>query len=264
MKNKTKSKKKNLHYKNNDSQSDEEMLQVAFDVEEDLNLPENYQLDEINQQSVEFLKFVKNQRKNIEMKNENFKSIDLEFNINVNNNNIFKETYDKFAIDNFWIMAIKREFSNLQKRMAILKKEKERNTTHYKNVGDLIKEYNLYYENIKYFSIPNDTMIKELCPILSNKLCIKLINHFNKILFKSTTDEEKILTWIYFLLSFLEMPLVDEDNSVLYSLNKAILKHLIENSNDENLSTLCKESIGKKIIFVVISEIYGQKVMINL
>ena len=61
-----------------------------------------------------------------------------------------------------------------------------------------------------------------------------------------------VTLWIYYLLIMLQTPLIDEDNSVLFSLNKNIVKH----PNFE-------ESIHMKIIHVILSEIFSQK-LINL
>ena len=256
MKCKSKSGRKN---QKNSQDSDEEMLQVAFDIEEGLNLPDDYKIDDINQKSVEFLKFVKTQRKNLEIKNEKFKAIDIEYNLNVNNHLIFKDVYDKLNIDNIWVNLVKDEFHNLQNEIKKYKKEK--NTCYYKNVGDLIKEYNLYFENLKYFSVPNENILKNLCPKLSNKLCIKLINHFNKILMLNSQSTEIILVWIYYLLAMLEMPLVDEDNSILYSVNKNLVKSLSKAKEEPASNLNSKESIGKRMIFIIISEIFGQKII---
>ena len=55
------------------------------------------------------------------------------------------------------------------------------------------------------------------------------------------------------------MPLVDEDNSILYSLNKNLVKSLSENK--EEIPNIMTESIGKKMIFVIVSEIFGQKII---
>jgi hypothetical protein len=244
----------------NDVESDEEILKVAFDVDEDFNLPEEYELDEINQKSVEFLKYVKMESKNLELKNANSKSIGIEYSLNVNNNLIFQDVYDKLGIDNEWIKEIKKEFSQLQNEVSKYKKEKNMmNTSFYKNVGDLIKDYNLYYENIKHFSIPDEKILQELGAKLTNKICIKLINHFNKVFSQTSQNVDKFLMWLYYILAMLETPLVDEDNSVLYSLNKKIVKNLTEAKEE----TITNEAIGKRIIFIIISEIFGQKVMIN-
>ena len=89
-------KNKSTNRKKNDSRdSDEEMLQVAFDINEGLNLPDDYQIDDINKKSVEFLKFVKTQRKSLEIKNDNFKQIELEFSLNVNNHLLYQDIYNK-------------------------------------------------------------------------------------------------------------------------------------------------------------------------
>jgi hypothetical protein len=251
-------KNKSTNRKKNDSKdSDEEMLQVAFDINEGLNLPDDYQIDDINKKSVEFLKFVKTQRKNLEIKNENFKQIELEFSLNVNNHLLYQDIYDKLKIDKIWVDIIKDEFNKL--RNQLVKYKKDKNTSYFKNVGEIVKEHKLYLENLKYFSIPNEAILQDLCPKLSNKLCIKLINHFHKILSQTSQNTEVILVWIFYLLGTLEMPLVDEDNSILYSVNKNLVKSLSENK--EEIPNIMTESIGKKMIFVIISEIFGQKII---
>ena len=65
-------------------------MERAFDVDEELPLPEDYILDEINDQSVEYLKKVDQQRQALEHKHSHKKnSIEIEYNLNVNNYNQF-------------------------------------------------------------------------------------------------------------------------------------------------------------------------------
>jgi hypothetical protein len=248
--------KKNFCKTKTNSESDEEMLQIAFDINEELNLPENYTIDEINQESLNFLRQVRNERKKLEIPHEKFNSIDFEFSLNVNNHLIFEDVYDKLQIDNIWIEIIKQEFNKLREQMASFGKEK--NSFFYKNVGELIKEYNLYAEKLNYAQIPNDEILKTLCPKLSNKLCIKLINHFDKIFSQTSPYLDKILIWVYYLMANLEFPLIDEDNSVLYLLNKKLLKFLKDKNEDTKITS--NASIAERIIFIIISEVFGQKV----
>lgn len=242
--------------RNKNPESYDEMLPVAFDENEEINLPEEYEIDEINEKSLEFLKKVKVESKNLELKNSKFKSIEWEFSLNVNNNIIFQDINEKLSIDKEWIIEIKKEFFHIQTDLLKYKKQNQKNAAMFKNVGDLIQSYNLYYENIKNFCIPDENILQELGPKLTNKICIRLISHFNKVLSQVSENEDKIFYWLYYILAMLQLPLVDDDNSILYSLNKKLIKMLTESRE----ATITSKYIGMRIIFVIISEIFGQKV----
>jgi len=248
---------KNKSKKN--TESDDELLPVAFDENEVINLPDEYEIDEINEKSLEFLKKVKVERKNLESKNSNFKAIEMEISLNVNNDIIFQDVYEKLSIDKDWIIEIKKEFFNLQTDLSRYKMKNHKGSDMFKNVGEIIQTHNLYYENIKKFCIPDENILQELCPKLTNKLCIKLISHFNKVLSQVSENEEKIFYWLYYILAMLQLPLVDEDNSILYSLNKKLIKILTDSKEE----TISNKYIGMRIIFVIISENFGQKVTIT-
>ena len=100
---------------NNDLE--DELLQRAFDVDEELPLPEDYVLDEINSKSVEFLKNVDKERKLLSSNNQNsiiVDYMDIEFSLNVDNTSNFKENYKRLKIPQRWIDGIKIEFSKIK------------------------------------------------------------------------------------------------------------------------------------------------------
>lgn len=226
---------------------EDDLLQRAFDPDEELPLPEDYMLDEINYKSVQFLKKVEKEREKIERKKE----IDIEYSLNVDNQSKFTENYLKLNISMMWINAIKKEFNQLK---SLLKKKAESLNSHKSmNAGDIINSYKLQKENVKYIEIPNDSIINTLLPQMTNKICFKLISHFEKLfLLHETSNFYAISMWIYFLLVLIKTPIVDEDNSVLYSLNKNIVRYL-KDSNEE--------LVHLKIIHVLISEIFYQKIV---
>ena len=78
---------------------EEEIMERAFDVDEEVPLPEDYILDEINDQSVDYLKKVFKQREALDNKFfEKNSHIEFEFNTNVNNSNEFENLYAKLQI----------------------------------------------------------------------------------------------------------------------------------------------------------------------
>jgi hypothetical protein len=71
---------------------EDELLQLAFNINEELSLPEEYQLDELNDQSVNFMKKVRHETELLELKNRFNKSErEIEYNLNVNNNITFED-----------------------------------------------------------------------------------------------------------------------------------------------------------------------------
>lgn len=256
-------KKRNRNNLNNE----EELLQKAFDVDEKISIPDDYQIDiTLDQQSTLFIKNVQKERNKIENKNKKMnKEIQYEFNINVNNQNSFIEIYEKLNIKQEFITEVKNEFYffknyfETNEKYSKNNKSKELNL----NVNEIVNKYRLQKENIKTIPFPNDSILFFLSCNLTNRICIKLINLFEKLYFLNE-NKYNVLLWIYYMLLFIDTPLIDEDNSTLYSLNKNILKNLTDsqktvNSNIDNSNE--NIIISEKIIYIIISEIFGQKII---
>ena len=129
-------------------------------------------------------------------------------------------------------------------------------------------------------SPPSDNMTTFLAVKLNNKNVIKLIKHFTRILLEKK-NLYNLFMWVYTLLSFLQKPLVDDDNCILYSLNK-LIKNLIEvgienymkyleirKNRDNYKDFMVKEDqyfpkcdlIAAKIIYIIISEFFHQRII---
>lgn len=331
-------------FHNKQKNSEEELLVQAFDPEEDFPLPENYIIDELNEESINFLKKAKEEEKFIELKKKqtqlkaeknlienqsttilsdkenklrNHQIVQKEeiiYNINVNNRDIFAKNYTDFNISTEWKNIILHEFNYLNKYFSEIKANKNNYSLetyltaeeqrdyhsyfHLSNLNkmnkqilshdDIIKEFKLYRENINFIKAPvSDNMSLFLALKINNKNAIRLIKHFWKNL-SEAHNVYNILMWIYMLLSFLQMPLVDDDNSILYGLNKSVKKFIemsieIEKQNIDNMSEQSRykndeqqvnglkcnnehqlnyDLIGAKIIYIILSEFFNQRIIL--
>jgi len=310
-----------INYKKNSS---DELLVLAFDPDEEFPLPENYIIDELNEDSINFLRKAKEEESNLQSKilqSDNIKdhkvdkiiSHDLQiyqteeviFNINVNNNDVFEKNYIEFNININWKDIILHEFKYLNSFFSEAKSNKNIiienhifdeeqkdyfSFIHLSNLNqlkkqnltseDIIKEYKLQIENINNIKAPtSDNMTTFLALKLNNKNIIKLIKHFSKQ-FTEKKNIYNILMWAYMLLSFLQLPLIDDDNSILYALNKNIksfIKTCVEEeTKTQNLDDYDKDNmitsdycilqkkndlITAKIIYIIISEFFNQKIL---
>jgi hypothetical protein len=255
---------KKSHNKYNELE--EEIMERAFDVDEEVPLPEDYILDEINDQSVDYLKKVSKQREALDNKFfEKNSQIEYEFNTNVNNSNEFENLYAKLQITKNIISKVKEEFNSTSWSLFDMANQSNENNhrTLTLNYDQILNKYKLHRDQLP-FTFPYDYLLIDLVVCLTNKLCMKLISHFNKLFlefYKSHKEYIKnILLWVYFILMMLKTPLVDDDNSVLYELNKNILYNDLMHGDviclqeTEDLSSC-------KIIYIVLSEVFGQKVI---
>ena len=156
-----------------------------------------------------------------------------------------QENNSSLGITEQMVEKIREEFSSFQEEIIELAK----NLPEKKGNSFVIpkKEFN---------SIPsptNEILVSEVLPYRTNRYCMKQIKSINKILQSGNKIEniEVIYLWLYTYLSLLKTPLVDDDNSILYSINKYLFKSLKENKSDSY----------KKVIYIIISEIFKQKVM---
>ena len=205
---------------------------------------------------------------NIEEKdNKNENEIDDEFNNNNNINNEEEESsssseliystfpdnieltkknvYEKMNINKKLIEAVFEEYFKTKNKF-LNEKKRENNNKHIELIINH-KEFNKY-------EFPKDNIIKNnIIPFKSNDYLMKNINKCFKVLKScnknSKNELEKISEWLYTFLLFLEMPLTQEYNADLYSINKYIYNNFIK------ISEL-------KIIFIIICEIFKQILII--
>jgi hypothetical protein len=180
---------------NSYNEIEDELIQRAFDADEDMPLPEDYILDEINDQSVEFLKRVDQERRSLEInstKKENNKEI--EYSLNVDNNLKFTENYRVLNITESWMKNVKEEFEYLQETIQSYQ-ENNKNSKQNLNLQEILNKYKL--NNVKDLHLPSDIILQELTPSLTNKLCIKLISHFKKLLLTNIDKQASPETIIY-------------------------------------------------------------------
>lgn len=335
-------KQKQNSFYNKQKNNAEELLVQAFDPEEDFPLPENYVIDEVNEESINFLKRAKDEEKKLELntktkkqelltektkqtdiveKNSNkipqiFQREEIIYNLNVNNKDIFAKNYNDFKISADWKKIILHEFNYLNSFFSNAKANKSLYSLeayicaeaqkdfythlHLQNLNksnkqfltheEIIKEFKLHNENINNIKAPaSDNMSLFLALKLNNKNCIRLIKHFGKNL-PQARNVYDLLMWIYMLISFLQLPLVDDDNSVLYGLNKTLKKfiemsydlqkqrHNDDNNNNSNyvVKTQLESElfegefeqqrvdcnlIAAKIVYTVISEFFNQRII---
>jgi hypothetical protein len=216
--------------------SDDDLLPVAFDIEENFKLPNNYVYDEMHEESILFLKRVKEEG-NIFKTNKSVKQI--EYSIGVDNQNIFKDNYKQMGITDKWIKQILNEYDRLKNSLDALRNHNKILLT--SNI--IASQYKLYKEN-KYIQLPDKECINYLSTNMTNKLGISLLKILSSI-YEANSDYNTSL-WIYYLLHMLNTPLIDEDNSILYKLNKVLIK---KNTNES------------KILHVIISEIFKQRLI---
>jgi hypothetical protein len=242
--------KNSLKFKKKFKITDEDLLPIAFAVNDNMPLPESYTNDPINEESMLFLKSVIKEGKQYERQDIN--SI---FSVQgkVNNNQIFEDRYISLGISPQWRRMIVKEFESIRNRIH---KEYLTNKKEFIDLNKIISDYKLQIENIKHIQEPSITTIEFCSKNMNNKICIKLIKHFNKLYMKKE-NIYVILQWVYFFLFLLKLPLIDEDNAELYHLNKNILNCLLQKS--EKISN--QEEISQKIIYILISEIFGQKII---
>jgi hypothetical protein len=218
--------------------SDDDLLPMALDIEENFILPGGYTYDEMHEESIRFLKRAKQEGKIINKK-KYVKQI--EYSIGVNNQNIFKERYTQMGISEKWINQITIEYNKLKKNLDALRNQNKILLTSNMIAG----QYKLHKEN-KYIQPPDQECINYLSSNITNKLCISLLKTLTSIY--ETNSDYNISLWIYYLLHMLNTPLIDEDNSILYKLNKIVYK---------------KNTTEAKLIHVIISEIFKQR-LINI
>jgi hypothetical protein len=223
----------------------DELLQVAFDIDEKVDIPDDYVLDDLHDESIQFLKNTKSQGIACLSRVRNTKEV--EYSLNVNNNKSYIDIYDRLGITEQWKILIKNEFESLGSYIQGIKVQNKVKLS----VDEITSKYRLHRENIKAIQIPSQEDIEKLSMNMSNRLCITLIKILMGIYqaISASEDDYKLCMWIYYVLLMIQLPLVDEDNSIIYKLNKLIYSKGMG-------------SINSKLLFVIISEIFRQKIVL--
>jgi hypothetical protein len=229
-----------MKYKKSD-----ELLQVAFDVDDKIDIPKDYVLDELHEESMLFLKNSKTQ--SITCLSKIRDTREVEYSLNVNNNQSYIDIYTGLGISDNWIKQIKTEFNSLN---TYLNNRKSGNKIKL-NIDDITARFRLYKENIKAIQIPIQEDIEQFSKNITNRLCITLLKILIGIYqtIQGSIDDYNICLWIYYVLVMLQLPLIDDDNSILFKLNKLIY-------------TKGPETINAKLLFVILSEIFNQKILL--
>jgi hypothetical protein len=231
--------------KKSKQQQSEDLLPVAFDIEEKIDLPEGYILDQEYIESINFLKSTKIEEKKFISRVRNTREV--EYNLNVNNNQSYLDIYKNLGINNGWVNQIKQEYNSLTNYINSHRAELKVKMS----VDQITSKFKIFKENPGIMLIPSEEDVVELSKNINNKLCISLIKVLTNIYpaVKNSDQEYRICLWIYYVLHMILLPLIDEDNSVLYKLVKVIYSKPIETT-------------FAKIIFVLLSEIFSQKIVL--
>lgn len=220
---------------------------IKFDLSKIDNsiYPDDVLID--NEMDEKIKNFFKNNNMNIVNTNENILDSESESEIFINNNYLKFENenniYEELKINNDFINEVLSEYEIVKDKILKLNIEKK---------NELIISKKNY--NISPF--PNDYILKtRILGFKSNKKCMKQILTIKNIIFSNNNINNinltKLYQWIYTFLLLLDTPLIDSDNSILYDLNKKI--YLQEKNTNNN-------NIYLKIIFIIISKIFNQKI----
>ena len=214
---------------------------VKFDLSKIDNsiYPEDVLID--NEMDEKIKNFFKNNNNNLQNTNNNNLDSESESEIFINynysnfenQNNIYEEFF-KYVSEEDKIAKDKISKLNIEKKDELMISK---------------KNYNIS-------PLPNDYILKtRVLGFKSNKKCIKQILTIKNIIFSNNDINNinltKLYEWLYTFLLLLDTPLVDSDYSILYDLNKKI--YLQQKKNNNN-------NIYFKIIFIIISKIFNQKI----
>lgn len=256
--------------------NEDNLLPLAFDVNEKLEIPDGYVLNETEEKLS--LAFFEESKKD-ENKNLNYKKIKeinkIEFSLNVNSQLFIQDIYKNFDIKCNWIYIIKEEFKRIKlhfsqyknfKHDLSLKDNNEQNLSNQvllppRSFQEILEIFNL--KTLNLILIPSNNDCAYLVSIINNKLCLKLLKHIFSFFDYNSSNKDNILKWIYFLLMILEQPLVDIDLAILYAFNKKLYKFIdINNKNNDSLNLQLENDIkASKMVFVILSEVFNQKLV---
>jgi hypothetical protein len=154
--------------------------------------------------------------------------------------------YKELEICNRFVKEVLTEYQNMKNNLSKIEIDKK-------------SELMITKKNYNIIPFPSDNILKtQILPYKSNKKLMKQILTIKNILFQNNKESinlnfTKLSEYLYLFLILLNKPLVDTDNSILYDLNKKIYFHIKKTKN---------QNITLKIIFIIIMEIFNQKINI--
>ena len=234
--------------------------EIAFDVNNDNYknfYPDNFQIDDELDEDIK--KFFNNQNENnniinnININNNNNLLINNEndnndFYVNINEDNLkisINEVYNKLNIKKEFINVVINEFNEVKNKLNELQKNCNYNNNFCKKL--------IINKNILIPFPNNEILITRIFPFLSNKYCLNQIKKIKYLIFiekNKDLDFDKMFEWLYTFLLLIEQPLFDFENSILFELNKLIYYNF----------DLLNKYLNLKISFIIISEIYKQRI----
>ena len=234
--------------------------EIAFDVNNDNYknfYPDNFQIDDELDEDIK--KFFNNQNENnniinnININNNNNLLINNEndnndFYVNIYEDNLkisINEVYNKLNIKKEFINVVINEFNEVKNKLNELQKNCNYNNNFCKKL--------IINKNILIPFPNNEILITRIFPFLSNKYCLNQIKKIKYLIFiekNKDLDFDKIFEWLYTFLLLIEQPLFDFENSILFELNKLIYYNF----------DLLNKYLNLKISFIIISEIYKQRI----
>ena len=223
--------------------NDELFQEIALSLNDNPNIyPEDYQIDHKDDEAIKELLKNNNQGPAISLKKE------MEVNSHPDNLNLLSQKENEtLKVDEKYIKFIIDEYNNLQRKLFQLKEQNA-------NLGIKPEKFIFPKKGSITVNLNDEMLINQILPFVSNDYCIEQIRKINKHVFLKTKDSNRIsyLTeWLYTFLVLLKRPLVDDQNSILYEINKQIIIKQLQ--NDTYL----------KIIYIIISKIFNQKILIN-
>lgn len=250
-----------------DGNESNDLRTVAFDINDNTPMPLGYVVDElISNQAKAYIRNVKEERKRIKAKKKE-KIKDIEYNIFPDNNKQIDDIYSNINISLQYIEVVKNEYYSFKQKIKVYCKGSEEKLNH----EMIVKRFKLTIEKYNFLLIPSDSVLEIIGSSITNTNCMKLIKKIHSLLIcdsekNSFNKHYELVMWVYMILGYIEMPLVDDDNSTLYSLNKYLYQSIISKKhNDINTSNTNSESIiivSMKIVYIIISEIFKQKIML--
>ena len=234
--------------------------EIAFDVNNDNYknfYPDNFQIDDELDEDIK--KFFNNQNENnniinnININNNNNLLINNEndnndFYVNIYEDNLkisINEVYNKLNIKKEFINVVINEFNEVKNKLNELQKNCNYNNNFCKKL--------IINKNILIPFPNNEILITRIFPFLSNKYCLNQIKKIKYLIFiekNKDLDFDKMFEWLYTFLLLIEQPLFDFENSILFELNKLIYYNF----------DLLNKYLNLKISFIIISEIYKQRI----
>jgi len=232
--------------------------EIAFDINIDNYknfYPDNIEVDDELDEDIK--KFFNNQNDNNNINNKinnnnnlliNDENDNNDFFININEDNLklsINEVYNKLNIKKEFINVVINEFNEVKNKLNELQKNCNYNNNFCKKL--------IINKNILIPFPNNEILITRIFPFLSNKYCLNQIKKIKYLIFiekNKDLDFDKMFEWLYTFLLLIEQPLFDFENSILFELNKLIYYNF----------DLLNKYLNLKISFIIISEIYKQRI----